>query len=168
MSEEIEIRAARVKDAAALSGYLGRLGSAAGASAVTGRPPAPEAQRVFIRKALAAERAFVLLAWAGEELVGMVEAWAGDGPEDLHAASLGISVAAAWRGRGLGRRLMIRAIERARAWEGFCRIELAVEAGNAPAVGLYESLGFVLEGRRRKALSLGGRYEDLLVMALVW
>ena len=39
---------------------------------------------------------------------------------------------------------------------------------NAPAIALYESLGFVLEGRMIKAVNLRGPPEDMLLMALTW
>ena len=45
------------------------------------------------------------------------------------------------RGRGIGRRLIERAI--AAAWDqGLERIELEVLASNTPAISLYESVGF--------------------------
>jgi len=36
---------------------------------------------------------------------------------------------------------------------------------NGRALRLYESFGFALEGRKRKAVYLHGRYEDVLLMA---
>jgi ribosomal protein S18 acetylase RimI-like enzyme len=54
----------------------------------------------------------------------------------------GIAVRPSFRRRGIGRRLMDRLIARARA-DGHPALSLHVHAGNAPARGLYESLGFV-------------------------
>ncbi|TVQ88478.1 MAG: GNAT family N-acetyltransferase [Chromatiaceae bacterium] len=47
----------------------------------------------------------------------------------------------AWRGRGIGRRLLaaVEAIARAR---GYCKITLEVRGDNAPARALYASAGF--------------------------
>jgi ribosomal protein S18 acetylase RimI-like enzyme len=57
-----------------------------------------------------------------------------------------------WRGQGLGRRLM----EAAEAWareRGIGQITLNVSARNAPARGLYDSLGYEIESiRMSKAL----------------
>jgi RimJ/RimL family protein N-acetyltransferase len=64
--------------------------------------------------------------------------------------------------------LLRAAIDEARGWPGFCRIELEVAPWNAPAVALYERLGFLHEGRKIKALDLRGRPEDMLIMALTW
>ena len=52
----------------------------------------------------------------------------------------GFGVVPAWRGRGLGRRLMSALVERARA-EGLGRLSLEVLAGNTPAIRLYEGFG---------------------------
>ncbi|HEX6389902.1 MAG TPA: GNAT family N-acetyltransferase [Solirubrobacteraceae bacterium] len=51
------------------------------------------------------------------------------------------------RGTGLGRALMDAAIARARE-RGARRMELDTNDGNAPAIALYESLGFVNKGDR--------------------
>ena len=79
-----------------------------------------------------------------------------------------MSVAKAWRGRGVGGRLMSEAIRRARAWDGFCRIELEVAAWNGRGIALYERVGFRHEARRLKGINLRGTPEDSLMMALVW
>ena len=50
-------------------------------------------------------------------------------------------VDAAVRGRGLGRALVLASCERARE-RGCARIELDTNEGNAPAIALYESVGF--------------------------
>jgi len=81
-----------------------------------------------------------------------------------HVATLGMSVAAAWRGKGVGRELMTAAL----AWApsaGIKRIELYVYARNAPAIALYEKFGFAVEGRRKAFIREGDTYLDDLVMA---
>lgn len=82
----------------------------------------------------------------------------------LHVATLGLSVARAWRRRGVGRALMAEGIARAPA-RGFSRLELNVYARNAAAIALYEELGFELEGRRRRFIRDGDDYLDDLLMA---
>ena len=59
--------------------------------------------------------------------------------EDCHVED--VFVAAEARGTGLGRALVSYAIERARE-RGCRRLELDTGADNAPAQGLYRSLGF--------------------------
>jgi RimJ/RimL family protein N-acetyltransferase len=82
-----------------------------------------------------------------------------------HCGRLGIGLLPGYRGRGAGRRLMESAISRALE-VGLERVELEVYASNATAIGLYEKLGFVREGAKRKGRFLDGRYEDVILMAL--
>mgnify|MGYP000843936284 FL=1 len=59
---------------------------------------------------------------------------------DAATPVVGIAVAPGWRGRGIGRELLTRLIERSRA-EGFSRLSLSVEKDN-PSRFLYSSCGF--------------------------
>ncbi len=67
------------------------------------------------------------------------------------------------RGRGLGRALVGALLARARA-DRAERADLEVRAGNAAAIALYASEGFVPVGRRRRYYGDG---EDALLMSLV-
>lgn len=81
-----------------------------------------------------------------------------------HAASVGMAVSTAWRGRGVGRALL-EALLRAADDRALARVELTVYPDNEPAVRLYESLGFEHEGRHRLAAFRDGIYVDQLAMA---
>jgi ribosomal protein S18 acetylase RimI-like enzyme len=59
--------------------------------------------------------------------------------EAIPEASLGVE--AAWRGRGIGRALLTALADRARE-NGAQALSLSVDANNAPAVALYQSMGF--------------------------
>ena len=167
-AETTVIRPARVDDAEAMVAYMTAL-TAEGLDTISVRfPPSLEDEREFVLRSKLSERILILLAFTGEELVGMLDLSAGQRPSDRHAGRFGMSVAKAWRGRGVGRKLLAAAIEETRGWPGFCRIELECAPWNEAAIGLYASLGFVLEARRRKALNLRGQPEDMLLMALTW
>jgi RimJ/RimL family protein N-acetyltransferase len=99
-------------------------------------------------------------------VVGWCDIRPGRHPGFGHSGALGMGVLKAWRGRGLGRALLEACIRKAFE-RGLTRVELEVYAGNAAAIALYRRLGFVEEGRKRRARFLDGRYEDLLVMALL-
>jgi RimJ/RimL family protein N-acetyltransferase len=71
------------------------------------------------------------------------------------------------RGAGLGRRLMEAGIEAARRL-GMERIELEVFASNTRAIALYERVGFVREGLKRRVRKIDGRYDDDVLMAVVF
>jgi len=81
-----------------------------------------------------------------------------------HSGVLGMGVAAAHRGRGVGAALLRATLEAAAA-RGITRVELVVRADNAAAIALYERHGFELEGRLRDYLIVDGASHDALAMA---
>lgn len=80
----------------------------------------------------------VLTERGGEETEIAVARWARTGPD---SADVAIVVADAWQGKGLGRRLLVRAMEIARA-RGIRRFEGEMLAENLPIRNLLASLGF--------------------------
>jgi putative acetyltransferase len=79
--------------------------------------------------------------------------------------TLGLAVLPEWQGRGVGRKLLATAIDWADNWAQVLRIELYVHADNDRARALYESLGFVQEGRHKAYSLKNGRYVDTFSMA---
>ncbi|WAZ21248.1 GNAT family N-acetyltransferase [Streptomyces cinnabarinus] len=77
----------------------------------------------------------------------------------------GLAVSDAARGRGVGRALIRAAVEEARR-RGARRLTLRVLGHNAPARGLYESEGFVVEGVLPEEFLLEGDFVDDVVMGL--
>lgn len=102
-----------------------------------------------------------------ERLVGWCDIAPVERPVHAHCGTLGIGVIAAFRGRGIGTRLVAATLERARA-TGLTRIQLDVRERNAPAIALYEKLGFVAEGVRRNAVRIDDEYENVIAMALLF
>lgn len=103
------------------------------------------------------ERGAVLLARAGETAVGLAvlaHTWTVE-----HGGLVTwldeLYVIPAWRGQGIGGRLLDAAIELART-EGCIAIELEVEASHARATALYERAGFTRLPRTRFGKRLGG------------
>ena len=82
-------------------------------------------------------------------------------------ASLGMSVAAASRGRGVGTALLGEALAVAPSL-GAHKLALQVWPHNAAALALYRKFGFVEEGRLRRHYRRGnGELWDAVVMGLV-
>lgn len=129
--------------------------------------PPPEAWRAFVQSAR--EGGGVL--WVAVDAPGRVVGWCDiqrRGSEGFrHVGRLGVGALPEARGRGVGRRLMHSAIGEARA-RGMERIELEVFASNTRAIALYQSLGFVREGLKRRSRKLDGVYDDDVMMALLF
>jgi ribosomal protein S18 acetylase RimI-like enzyme len=82
-----------------------------------------------------------------------------------HCGELGMGVHQRYRRLGIGQQLIAHTIQKAKEI-GLERIELEVFASNIPAIKLYEKLGFVTEGVKKKARKMGGNYDDIVEMAL--
>jgi len=163
----VNIRRATPADAAALVAHIKGIVS----EPVRTTPLDPdevmtvEQEKGLLEQFAASERAVMLVAEDGGEIVGDFTLRAISPRRALqHVASLGMSVRASHRRRGIGRALVEAGIEWARGI-GITRVELYVFADNAPAIALYEALGFVHEGRRRHFVRFGDTYVDDLVMA---
>ena len=86
-----------------------------------------------------------LVAGADGEIVGSIHVDA-----SRHGfGEIGMAVARAWRGRGVGSALLAAAIDDARE-RGLHKLSLSVFAHNAAGIALYRKYGFVEEGRRVK------------------
>ena len=87
-------------------------------------------------------------------------------PVYAHVGHLGMGMLPAYRGRGIGERLIRASIDAARS-AGFERIELSVYAANERAAALYRKVGFVMEGTRVRGKKLDGEYDDVHIMGLI-
>lgn len=111
---------------------------------------------------------FVLGAWRGSELVGIVGVRRSSPKKQRHKAMLwGVYVAPEARGVGIARRLVAEAVARSRALPGLEQLQLTAVAGSV-ARRLYASLGFETYGLERRAIKLpDGTYVDEEHMVLV-
>src|SRR5688572_32117991 len=98
-----------------------------------------------------------LVARAGSEIAGYLCLW--EIGHEIHITNL--AVHPRWRGQGLARALLHAMLEDGRA-RGVTLAFLEVRPSNTEALGLYESLGFSVIGRRKGYYFDTG--EDALVM----
>ena len=124
-----------------------------------------ESTRSFVRLLLSGEGVQRFAITPEHEVVGWCDITRNRMEGFRHAARLGMGVLPAYRGAGLGRRLLTDTIDAAREM-GIERVELEVFASNESAVALYRKLGFVVEGTKTHARKLDGEYDDDLIMAL--
>lgn len=165
----ITVREATAADAALVVAHLKELAAEPGICI----PLSPdevlgvEQERARLEDFSRSDRAIMLLAQAESQLVGELSLRAISPRRAVaHVATLGMSVKAAWRRRGVGRELLEAALEWAPT-AGMRRIELYVYARNAPAIALYERFGFAHEGRRKGFIREGDTYIDDLIMARI-
>ena len=139
----MEIRRARVQDARSLAEQVK-------AVADEGRWLATESDQTVeqlterFRSALA-EQQIVFVLEHERRIVGGIGIRP-TGIEGVH--SLGMSIAAAFRGLGWGRRLLETALDAARA-AGVRKVVLEVFPDNGRAIALYAASGFEIEGVKR-------------------
>ncbi|MDF2797341.1 MAG: family N-acetyltransferase [Devosia sp.] len=124
--------------------------------------PSAEDALAFVRSNIENGHPQFVAEHAGD-IVGWCDIVRGDYEAEKHVGSLGIGIIPAWRERGVGRRLIEATLEAADAAK-FLRIELTANANNERAIRLYESVGFVEEGRKRSARLLQEQFCDVLVM----
>ena len=116
-------------------------------------------QRAEIERVLAAPNSTVLVAQIGRELAGYVGAYGGNYRREHRTAYIVAGVLQAFAGRGLGTRLFAE-LERWARSHALHRLELTVMTHNHAGFRLYTRMGFELEGTRRGALLVDGRYVD--------
>ena len=132
--------------------------------ALTQAPPA-DAVREFIRSAIA-RRVPQFVALEGKQVIGWCDIFPHEREGFAHVGRLGMGLLRKYRGQGTGRRLAEKTIAHAKRSD-LERIELDVYASNKAAIALYKSLGFAIEGVKRKGRKLDGIYDDVVVMGLL-
>lgn len=109
-----------------------------------------------------------LVAELGGELVGSCGLHpVGPAARRRHVMMLGISVASAAQGCGVGSALMAAMCDYADRWLGMLRLELTVYADNQAAIRLYRKFGFEVEGLHRGYAMRDGVYVDAIAMARI-
>lgn len=170
LGRAVEVREARVTDAAALCRYKRQVlvetefllqGREDWQDDVAGERHVIEAFAHHPRSVLllAVERSA-----RGAEIVGMCSVVGGPYLRNAHVGQLGMGVRRShWR-RGVGKALLQAALSWAALPGHLSKISLQVHEANLPARRLYEACGFVVEGRLRGEALLGGAPADLLAM----
>lgn len=130
---------------------------------IAGEPPVDRSKRrsAWVALAVGASAGASFVAEAGGGLVGMASV-TGTSPLDL-----GMMVAAPWRGKGVGTKLLRACIDYGRR-SGAHKICLEVWPHNEAAIALYEKHGFEQEGYRRKQWRRrSGELWDSIMMGLL-
>lgn len=106
-----------------------------------------------------------LIAIHNEKVVGQLGLHFFSGQRRKHVATIGMAVCSSVLGQGVGKALLTAAIESCDNWLNISRIELMVFVDNKPAIGLYKSCGFEIEGTSKKYGYKAGKFVDAHSMA---
>lgn len=138
------IRALSAADAEAVAALINLPGFRAG----TLRLPfhTPDEVRAWMQAG--GRRGLLLGAFVEGALVGEAGLRRLEGRRD-HVGDIGMGVHDAWTGRGIGHALLAALVDTADRWLGLRRLELTVFVDNIPAIALYRSAGFSVEGTHR-------------------
>lgn len=176
VDNDVVIREGRVEDAAAIIPFMQTLsmepGIGIGFTAGEFKGTVEE-EEAWIRARLEDDNSLIMVAIApGEggaegELVALMDCTGGKRVGNRHETTLGISIKKEWRDKGIGTRLMEAALEWARGSGIVKRVQLEVFSNNERAIHLYEKVGFVREGVRRRAFRKEGKWLNSVVMAVV-
>jgi len=162
----IEIRRATPDDAGAVLDYLKTVGGES--DNLTFGPEGPglsEAEeREYLARAAAADNALVLLALHEGAIVGSLSFEGGQRVRTRHTGELGICVAGAFIGSGIGRALLETLIDWAEEGGVIRKLNLWTRVDNLGAIRLYQRLGWVAEGRITRDQGIGDVYTDTLFM----
>jgi putative acetyltransferase len=164
-SKPFRIRLADPKDAADLVALAEAVGSEPEGWLISdSRWRSVGDERRYLRAVRKHPDAAVFVAETGDGVVGRLSVARDPHPASRHVADLGLMVAAAARGRGIGFALLGEAVAWARQ-VGVRKLELHVFPHNEPAIRLYERFGFVREGYRTGHYRRGQEYVDAILMA---
>lgn len=114
-----------------------------------------------VRTRLQQAETFVIGAFVEGKLVGTAGYYRSQNLKEKHKGHIwGVYVTDAWRRKGLGRKMLLESLGRAREQPGIERIQLMVATSQTTARRLYLSLGFESFGCERHALKVGDTYVD--------
>lgn len=143
VTAKIAVRLADYADAADAARVVALLDSYARDPMGGGKPLSDDARARLVPGLAAHPGAFSLLAFAGDEALGLANCITGFSTfaarplVNIHD----MAVLPEARGRGVGKALMLAVEDEARA-RGACKITLEVLSGNDTAKGLYAALGY--------------------------
>jgi RimJ/RimL family protein N-acetyltransferase len=106
----------------------------------------------------------VLGAYVDGQLMGNIDISRQTPARRNHVASFSMGLLNALQRQGIGRALVEEAIAWAKRKGNIEKVTLYVRSHNAPALALYQKLGFIEEGRRVKEWRVGGEYVDEVLM----
>ncbi len=125
-----------------------------------------EEERAYIEKVKGSRNSAFLLAFKEGALVGFAALSGYSRPKVAHGADLSMGVLKAHWGQGIAKELLKAIIDWAAASDVVSKINLLVRTDNTPAIKLYRSMGFEIEGRLTRDFKICGVYYESYYMGL--
>lgn len=118
---------------------------------------------------LPGDESVIFGAFDGPSLIGCVAIFREKNLKARHKAIIwGMYVKDQYQGKGVGKKLVLKAVEHARTLKDLKQVHLSCESANDSAKRLYSSCGFILWGTEPDALQVNGKFldEDQMVLKL--
>jgi RimJ/RimL family protein N-acetyltransferase len=106
----------------------------------------------------------LLVAENDEDIIGFLSAQRGGPNRIKHTAYIVVGIRKAFQGKGMGSELF-KKLDLWAQQNSITRLELTVMCANTMAKHLYEKSGFVVEGIKKNAMFVDGKYVDEYYMA---
>lgn len=125
-----------------------------------------EQERIWLKQHNENPGAISLLAFGQTTLVGYLHFACEERRRRAHSGKFGIAVRKEWREKGVGRALLQVLLDWAQNEPQVEKVWLEVFATNSRGIHLYETFGFVEEGRLSREIKIApGQYIDLVLMS---
>jgi RimJ/RimL family protein N-acetyltransferase len=168
--QEAVIRYAELGDAEDLTHFINTFSLEDGFTRFAGEQLSLEEEKEYIQSevnAMEAGDAVKLFCYVDKKLAGVCDVHRDNSllTRKLHTGIFGVIIGQEFRGQGIGERLMSATIaEASKHISGLRLIKLDCFSVNAPALSLYQKLGFQEVGRLPNALSYKNGYVDEVIM----
>lgn len=164
---EIAFQEAQIEHAVAFLDFMSKVATETDFLAMDegGLPLLEQEMAAILDKTQAAPDQLCLLALNGEEVIGAVTVRTSRQAKLAHIGDVFIAIRKDYWGQGIGKLLLEEVVYWAEHFAHLARLELTVQVRNHAAVHLYQSLGFDIEGtKKRGALSQNGEFLDVYMM----
>lgn len=123
-----------------------------------------DAWSTIVAQWVADEHMHVFVAEIQEKAIGIICVHVRTGRES-HVGDVSLAVHDKHQRQGIGKMLLITALDLADNWLNLVRLELAVYADNEQAIRLCQQFDFAIEGRKHYDAFRGGAYIDSYMLA---